>query len=167
MIIEVDNDNVATAAMIHSASWADSHRSFCSEDFIGIHSSAHQEAYLRSGMLGGKSVYMLVDANPLAVSDAYAHAETFGAGRPVGIVSITENLIEDLYVLPDEQHKGFGTQLLMFAMRRCRGVPTLWILENNVRAYSLYSKYGFCKTGRRNRLSDSLWEIEMARTGVL
>lgn len=161
MIIEVDNDNVATAAMIHSASWADSHRSFCSEDFIGLHSSAHQEAYLRNGMLGGKKVYMLI------ASGKPAPAETSGVGRPVGIVSVTENLIEDLYVLPDEQRKGFGTQLLMFAMRRCRVVPTLWILENNVRAYSLYSKYGFCKTGRRNRLSDSLWEIEMARTGVL
>lgn len=146
MIIEVNGSNLALAAKIHSESWKESHKSFCSKDFIEQHSAKQQEAYLRSEMETGKKVYMLVEAHP------------------VGIVSIHGSLIENLYILPDEQQKGYGTKLLLFAMRQCQQVPVLWILENNQRAYSLYFKYGFRKTGRKNRLSDDLFEIEMRLT---
>lgn len=46
-------------------------------------------------------------------------------------------LIENLYILPDEQCKGYGTQLLEFAIQQCKGIPTLWILDINYIAYSL------------------------------
>jgi ribosomal protein S18 acetylase RimI-like enzyme len=147
MIVKVNDGSLMSAAKIHSESWKESHKSFCSTDFVEQHTAEHQENYLRGEIKAGKKVYMLVE------------------NRPVGIVSVYESLIENLYILPDEQNKGYGTKLLLFAMRRCPEAPTLWILGNNYRAYSLYSKYGFRKTGKQNKLSQNLSEIEMKCNG--
>ena len=83
-------------------------------------------------------------------------------GEPAGIVSVTGNLIEDLYVLPAFQNRGYGTLLLRWAVKQCIGTPTLWILENNQRAARLYRREGFTETGRRNRITDGLDEVEFA-----
>lgn len=91
----------------------------------------------------GKKVYLLLE------------------DEPVGIVSVWNDLIENLYILPEEQHRGYGTKLLRFAMERCKGAPSLWILENNCRAFQLYTKYGFQKTGKVHMLSETIFEIEM------
>lgn len=147
MIIEVSENELHAAAAIHSASWKASHRAFCKPDFIERHTPEQQEIYLRQEMASGKKVYMLVDT------------------RPVGIVSIIDSRIENLYVLPDEQRRGYGTKLLQFALQKCDGTPTLWILDNNTPAYSLYTKYGFTKTGVFHRLSPEIAEIEMKRKG--
>lgn len=146
MIIEVNEDNITSAAKIHSESWIESHKSFCRIDFVEQHTVEHQEEYLRSEIKAGKKVYMLVETGPL------------------GIVSVHDSLIENLYILPNEQHNGYGTKLLLFAMQQCSETPILWILENNHKAYSLYFKHGFRKTGRKNRLSENLSEIEMKFT---
>ena len=80
---------------------------------------------------------------------------------PIGIVSVTDSLIEDLYILPDKQNMGYGTKLLQFAVSQCIGTPTLWILENNINAERLYLRMGFEKTGRKNTISNGLDEIEL------
>ena len=82
--------------------------------------------------------------------------------EPVGIVSVTESLIEDLYILPEKQNMGYGTQLLQYAIDQCNGIPTLWILENNAGAERLYRRLGFKATGKRNTITDGLDEIEFA-----
>ena len=143
MIIEVNQKNICYAAEINSESWKNSHKQYCSHEFVELHSIEYQEKYLRDQIRNGKNVYMLVE------------------DRYIGIVSIKENLIENLYILPNEQRKGYGTLLLKFAVGKCKGTPTLWILENNMKAYNLYSKYGFYKTGNRSQLSASIFEIEM------
>ncbi len=143
MIINVNEDNILIAAEIHSISWKKSHENICRKDFIEQHTTQHQKMYLLNEIRLGKSVYMLIE------------------DIPVGIVSVHDNLIENLYILPGEQRKGYGTQLLKYAIQQCKGTPTLWILDNNYIAYSLYSKYGFQKTGVRHKLSDTLFEIEM------
>ena len=144
MIIPVDGSNIRGAAAIHSASWQESHRSFCSPDFVALHTPEHQLAYLQEKLEQGSRLFMLTD------------------GDPVGIVSVTGSLIEDLYILPDRQRRGYGTLLLRYAVRQCTGVPTLWILENNRDAERLYRREGFRATGRRNAITDGLDEIELA-----
>ena len=143
-IIPVDESGLREAAAIHSASWQESHRSFCSPDFVALHTPEHQLAYLREKMDRGGRLFMLID------------------GEPVGIVSVTGSLIEDLYILPDCQNRGYGTLLLRYAVRQCDGVPTLWILENNRNAERLYRREGFRETGRRNAITDGLDEIEFS-----
>ena len=52
-------------------------------------------------------------------------------------------------MLPERQNLGYGTKLLQFAIEQCTDTPTLWILENNLRAKRLYERMGFSETGRR------------------
>ena len=80
--------------------------------------------------------------------------------KPVGIVSVTGSLIEDLYIHPDMQNMGYGTKLLQYAIDQCADTPTLWILENNKRAERLYRRMGFKETGRKNLITHGLDEIE-------
>ena len=144
IIIPVDQSNLYQAAKIHSVSWQDSHRSFCSADFIALHTPEHQLEYLSGKIRQGSRVYMLLD------------------DKPVGIVSLTGSLIEDLYILPDRQNNGYGTALLEYTVSLCPDTPTLWILENNVNAKRLYCRMGFRETGNRNNITDGLDEIEFA-----
>jgi len=143
-IILVDKTNILQAALIHSIAWQESHRAFCAPDFIEKHTPERQREYLRSKMSDGTRVFMLVDE------------------KPVGIVSITGSLIEDLYVLPDMQNRGYGTELLRFAIGLCTAIPVLWVLENNAGARRLYHRMGFRETGRRHSITDGLDEIELA-----
>ena len=124
MIITVDKMNLLQAAMIHSISWKESHRSFCVPDFVEIHTPERQQKYVQNKMNCGSKFYMLVE------------------DMPVGVVSVKECLIEDLYILPDKQKMGYGTKLLRFAIEQCTGIPTLWILENNTNACLLYTSIG-------------------------
>lgn len=148
VIIPVDKANIIQAATIHSVSWKESHRAFCSPDFVEKHTPARQQEYLQSKMNGGAKVFMLWD------------------GQPVGIVSVTGNLIEDLYVLPELQNRGYGTALLQFAIGQCKDVPALWILENNVGAERLYRRMGFQETGRKHSIANGLDEIELHLAGT-
>lgn len=142
--VEVNKLNIAEAGRIHSESWKASHRSFCSAEFVDKHTPVAQAEYLRREMKAGKTIYMLID------------------NYPVGIVSVYGSLIENLYVLPSEQRKGYGSQLLEYAIRHCSGTPSLWILNNNEGAYRLYSKNGFKETGNKKQLNDTLYEMELA-----
>ena len=144
VIRPVDESGLPAAGLIHSVSWQESHRAFCAPDFVGKHTPERQTEYLRDKMKKGCRVFMLT------------------GGEPAGIVSVTGNLIEDLYVLPGLQNRGYGTLLLRWAMKQCIGIPTLWILENNQRAACLYRREGFAETGRRNRITDGLDEVEFA-----
>ena len=143
VIIPVDETNLLQAATIHSISWKESHHSFCTPHFIELHTPDRQRDYLNDKMNRGTKIYLLITDE-----------------KPVGIVSVTNSLIEDLYVLPDFQNMGYGTTLLQYAIAQCADTPTLWILENNTRAEKLYRRMGFKKTGKKNSITDRLDEIE-------
>ena len=146
MIVPVDETNLLQAATIHSISWKESHRAFCTPDFIETHTPDRQREYLRNKMNNGTKLYMLVEE------------------KPIGVVSVTKGLIEDLYILPDMQNMGYGTKLLLYAVGQCTDTSTLWILENNVNAERLYRRIGFKETGRKNAITNKLDEIEFALT---
>ena len=144
VIIAVDKTNLFQAAVIHAISWKESHRSFCAPDFVEMHTPERQQGYIGNKMKGGSKFYMLIE------------------DEPIGIVSVKDGLIEDLYILPDKQKMGYGTKLLQFAIAQCTDTPTLWILENNANAKRLYHKMGFQETGRIHAITDGLAEIELS-----
>ncbi|MBQ7491222.1 MAG: GNAT family N-acetyltransferase [Clostridia bacterium] len=146
MIVPADETNLLAAATVHAVSWRDSHRSFCSPTFVALHTPERQREYLRKKMDGGSRIYLLIE-------DA-----------PVGVVSVTGSLVEDLYVLPDRRNRGCGTALLQFAIRQCTDTPTLWILENNKNAERLYRRLGFRETGKIHAVPNGLAEIEFSQT---
>jgi hypothetical protein len=61
MFIKVSEKNIQEAAEIHSLSWKDSHKAFCSKDFIEKHDAENQIEYLRKEIKFGKEVYMLTE----------------------------------------------------------------------------------------------------------
>jgi len=146
MIVAVNKTNLFQAAIIHSVSWKESHSSFCAPDFVEMHTPERQQGYIQNKMNCGSKFYMLIE------------------DEPIGIVSVKDDLIEDLYILPQKQRMGCGTKLLQFAIEQCTDNPTLWILENNSNAKRLYHKMGFQETGRKNAITDGLDEIEYTLT---
>ena len=144
MIVAVDKTNLLQAAIIHSVSWKESHSSFCAPDFVEMHTPERQQGYIQSKIDCGSRFFMLIEDD-----------------EPIGIVSVKDDLIEDLYILPQKQRMGYGTKLLQFAMEQCTGTPSLWILENNSNAKRLYHKMGFRETGRKNVITAGLDEIEI------
>ena len=142
MIVPVTNENISSAAYIHSEAWKQSHKDFCSAEFVAAHTPERQRAYLEGEMEKGKALYMLIE------------------GRAVGIVSVKDGLIENLYVLPSEQNKGHGSLLLDYAVKVCGG-RRLWVLNINGGARRLYLRRGFREAGTIKPLSDTLWEVEM------
>ena len=144
LIVPVDDRNLPKAAIVHSISWKESHRTFCTPEFVEQHTPERQTAYLRGKMDGGSRFFLLTEEKTL------------------GIVSVNGSLIEDLYVLPERQRMGYGTELLRFAIRQCPDTPTLWILENNRNAERLYRRMGFQPTGRVHAHPEGLSEIEFA-----
>ena len=143
--VEVTHHNLKKAAEVHAISWRQSHSDFCSEEFINMHTTEHQMKYLQKEIDDGKKVFMLVDE------------------KAVGVVSVIEDLIENLYILPGEHAKGYGSELLKFAISKCQGTPRLWILSNNKRAHSLYLKNGFRETSNRKYHKEDLFEMEMKK----
>lgn len=145
MIVRVTEENIQEAGRIHSISWKESHKVFCLKEFVEKHDVMHQTQYVRNEIKQGKEVYLLLK------------------DKPVGIVSIWNSLIENLYILPEEQGKGYGTELLLFVMKQCKEEPTLWILDNNKPAYLLYTNNGFEVTGEKHVLSETISEIELRK----
>ena len=147
MVIPVTEENLSDAARIHSVSWQESHRAFCNEAFILKHDVEHQKEYIREKMKNGSKFYLLYDKEPVAV------------------VSVNKGLIEDLYVLPEQQNRGYGTQLLGYVVAKIQKlglIPSLWILENNKGAERLYLRQGFVPTGNRNHITGKLDEVELS-----
>lgn len=142
-IVKITENNICKAGEIHSESWKESHKGFCTDEFVARHTKEAQTEYIRSEIAKGKDFYMLVDY------------------KPVGIVSVKSNLIENLYILPYEQRKGYGAKLLQYAIQQCTDVPSLWILSNNERANAFYKKHGFVESGKRKQLRNNLFEVEL------
>ena len=148
MFALVTEKNLEAAARVHALSWRESHKGFCSAEFVAAHTTARQMVYIRGEMERGRRFYLLL------------------LGDPKGVVSVCGRLIGNLYVLPGEQRRGYGTKLLHFAEGLCTGTPQLWVLSNNLAAQTLYRRCGYVFTGEEKRLSGNLAELEMVRSAV-
>ena len=142
-ILQVNADNLIQAAEIHAISWRESHKDFCSPAFVAEHTTERQARYLQREMDAGKKLFILVDE------------------IPVGIVSVDGSRIANLYVLPEQQRKGYGSKLLEHAISQCDGTPCLWILSNNKVAEQMYYKRGFRPSGIRKYVSSAIFQYEM------
>lgn len=140
-IEKVTTENIHLAAFVHAESWKASH-GFLPKEAVAKRTIERQTEYLRQQMSEGKEIYMLT------------------GDIPVGIVSIKDSFIENLYVLPEKQRQGYGSKLLSFAISKCTDVPVLTVLSNNS-AIEMYRKFGFKETGKIIPLNPDLWEIEM------
>ena len=144
MIVEVTPETLPVAGRVHALSWQASHKAFCSPEFIARNTPESHARALAEAMARGQRVWLLT-----------------AEGSPAGVVSVDGDLIENLYVLPELQNRGWGSALLRFALTQCGGTPVLWVLSVNEGAARLYRRFGFRETGARHTLSASIYEYEM------
>ena len=65
-------------------------------------------------------------------------------GEFIGSVALKGNEIDDLIVAPEHQNKGYGKQILLWALENIRSEKIiLHVAEWNRKAISLYEKNGF------------------------
>lgn len=79
-------------------------------------------------------------------SQALANTFVYDDGIIKGILRISGNEIEKLFVEPQFQNQGIGMQLLKFAVETWK-TDFLWVLEHNRRGIRFYQRHGFALTG--------------------
>ena len=127
MITEIDETNIADAAKVYMDSWKDSHKDICSLEFIEKHDILYMLNYLSEKIKNAYKIYI-----------------KYSDGIPFGIIGLNpcDEEICLLYVLPEMQGKGFGSNLLEFALAKCKN-PYITVLDTNKRAIEFYSERGF------------------------
>lgn len=127
------------AGRVYGESWRASHAGICTPEFLQSRDCA---GHLARELVAGKALYLLMDE------------------EPVGVVSLYNGWIDNLYILPKCQGRGYGAALLRFAM--AHGGWRLTVLSSNTRAIGLYEKHGFSTCGKK-KLRENLWELTMEK----
>lgn len=81
-------------------------------------------------------------------TDALRSTYVYDDGVVKGIIRISGNEIEKLFVEPQFQSQGIGAKLLDFAVND-KKASWLWVLEYNTRGISFYQNHGFLLTGEK------------------
>lgn len=63
--------------------------------------------------------------------------------QPVGLLAISEDSVEQIYVDPVEQRRGVGTMLLNFAKKKSPARLQLHTHQSNTGARNFYEQHGF------------------------
>jgi len=76
----------------------------------------------------------------------------FEGDDAVGVVSVSDGVLQTLYVMPESWSRGIGSTLHDFALDRLRKTnireARLWTLAENDRARTFYENRGWSLTGR-------------------
>lgn len=127
MITEVNGNNLFDAAKVYMYSWKESHKDICSLEFIEKHDLDYMINFLSEKI--EKGYLLFID---------YINK------KPVGIIAV--NLCDEeiclLYVLPEEEGNGYGSELLSHAVSICKN-PYITVLDTNIKAIGFYRKRGF------------------------
>ena len=126
MITKVAKENIIDAAKVYLDSWKESHKDICSAEFIEKHDLNYMINFLSEKIKNDYLIFISYDNDP------------------EGIVAInpSDEEICLLYVSPEKQGKGVGTNLLDFALSKCVS-PYITVLDSNKKAIDFYKKRGF------------------------
>ncbi len=80
-------------------------------------------------------------------------------GTAVGFIAMTNGHVDQLFVHPDAQRQGVGSDLLDLALSRGIRPVTLHVFEKNAAARALYDRYGFKEAGRWFNEQDKAEEL--------
>lgn len=94
-------------------------------------------------------------------SQALHNTFVYDDGVVRGIIRVSGNEIEKLYVEPQFQSQGIGARLLEYAVDELHA-DKLWVLEYNTRGISFYKRHGFELTGEKMTEDDWVPLVKMA-----
>lgn len=144
MITELNEKNLEDAAKVYMDSWKESHKGICSDEFIEKHDLNYMINFLKEKKEKGYVIFI-----------------NYTGEKSVGVVGI--NLSDEeiclLYVAPEDQGKGFGSELLNYALAKCEN-PYITVLDTNKKAIDFYLKRGFAaaKEQKENSSEKSIFE---------
>lgn len=81
-------------------------------------------------------------------TDALQNTYVYDDGVVKGIIRISGDEIEKLFIEPTFQSQGIGAKLLDFAVSE-KHASWLWVLEYNKRGIAFYERHGFHLTGEK------------------
>lgn len=81
-------------------------------------------------------------------SEALCNTYVYDDGVVKGIIRISRDEIEKLFIEPQFQSRGIGATLLDFAIHE-KKASWLWVLEYNTRGIAFYQRHGFRLTGEK------------------
>ncbi len=95
-------------------------------------------------------------------SQALQDTFVYDDGVVRGIIRVSGNEIEKLYVEPQFQSQGIGAKLLEYAVDKFNATH-LWALEYNTRGIAFYQRHGFELTGEKMLEDEWVPLLKMAR----
>ena len=98
-----------------------------------------------------------------AGSQALADTFVYDDGIVKGIIRVSGDEIEKLFVEPQFQSQGIGAALLQFAVETLHA-DWLWVLEYNQRGIAFYRRHGFELTGDHMTEDDWVPLLKMKKT---
>ena len=110
-----------------------------------VHSFSEHLAFLQSKLIKENKVYLAIDR---------------GLESIVGILAISGNQLNQLYIHIDYQRMGVGSRLLNLAKELSPGKLELYTFEINKKARAFYEKHGFYIIGRGSENEENLPDIQ-------
>lgn len=96
-------------------------------------------------------------------TNALQNTYVYDDGVVKGIIRISGDEIEKLFIEPTFQSQGIGAELLHFAVSE-KNAAWLWVLEYNKRGIAFYERHGFSLTGEKIMEDEWVPLLKMVRT---
>ena len=64
-------------------------------------------------------------------------------GRSAGFLALNDDMVEHLYVVPDDQRQGIGSALLAAAKAKRPDGLRAWVFQRNAGAIAFFARHGF------------------------
>ena len=153
-IRKADKSDSLDIANIHFTSWGATYAKLLPESYISQNNDLVAKTEMWQELIAHPDVTVWV---------AYENKDD---NRSVGFIGYynkgDDYEITTLYVLPDYQNLGIGSQLMTAALTtisasnfiiNCSSNLSLWVLENNLPAINFYRKFGFVSSGESSEES--------------
>jgi len=150
-IIRATLDMAEDIGYVHAMSWQKAYRGIVPDEYLANFTPERRASIFRKMLPESQDEYYI----------AYLD------NKPMGMMVLGKSRDEDadentgeitaIYLLSEYWGKGYGKQMMDFAVNRlkeisCRTV-TLWTLRENARARSFYEKYGFALDGAEKEMN--------------
>ena len=139
-IESINQSNIGIASIIFSESWQYSHKEIVSEEFCLSFTPKRQKNELLKHILKGYHCFVgIYNQNAVGIL----------------ILDYGRNELISIYISPDSLYKGYGSQLITFALDKLDGEREINLIVMNVNksARKFYEKNGFQFMGKAKILS--------------